>query len=526
MNPAVPAELETIILKATEKNPAERYATAQELADDLERFLKDEPIRARRTTLTGRLRKWARRHQPIVWSAAISAVVLLVLAVATLAVSNVWVTLERNQKDNALKEKDEALLQGKVSAKAAVANSKKARDAVDQMLTEVGQTELAGVPRMEPVRRALLEKALKFYLEFLDEDSRDLSLRLETAKARQRVASIYQQLGRSEQAEKAYHDAIGMLEQLVAEFPSEPDCHAVLAETCHLRAIILTFGLGRHTEAEIMLRRALALRERLAAEYPNVGDYRSGRAGSLDLLAVTFFHRGRHQEAEEGHRQALAVSEKVLADFPGVPEFRRQKAFIQWALAGVLHKCPLEAERHYREALKLFLEAPGDDTAQSVSTVYLGLGNLLRDSGRPQEAEETFRQALMLTEKLVVDFPASPGYLQGQAHIALEFGRFLAAEKRPQEAEAAYRRVLDIQEKLVREEITVMPSGHYILLSTQNELVALLKSAGRHQEAEIVYRRAVDFFEKLVTDHRAVVEYQRELVTARKNLDAFLKDRK
>src|SRR5260370_39315562 len=44
---AVPAELETIVLKAMTKNPAERYRTAQELADDLERFLKDEPIRAR-----------------------------------------------------------------------------------------------------------------------------------------------------------------------------------------------------------------------------------------------------------------------------------------------------------------------------------------------------------------------------------------------------------------------------------------------------------------------------------------------
>src|SRR5262249_20346692 len=48
VNPAVPAELETIVLKAMAKNPAERYATARELADDLRRFLEDQPIRARR----------------------------------------------------------------------------------------------------------------------------------------------------------------------------------------------------------------------------------------------------------------------------------------------------------------------------------------------------------------------------------------------------------------------------------------------------------------------------------------------
>ena len=70
LNKAIPAELETIVLKAMEKNPADRYATAQELADDLERFLKDEPIRAKRPTLVQRARKWSRRHRPLVWATA------------------------------------------------------------------------------------------------------------------------------------------------------------------------------------------------------------------------------------------------------------------------------------------------------------------------------------------------------------------------------------------------------------------------------------------------------------------------
>jgi serine/threonine protein kinase/Flp pilus assembly protein TadD len=76
----VPVELETIVLKALEKNPADRYGTAQELADDLERFLKDEPIRARRPTLVQRARKWSRRHKPVV--AALTTGLLSVLVVA------------------------------------------------------------------------------------------------------------------------------------------------------------------------------------------------------------------------------------------------------------------------------------------------------------------------------------------------------------------------------------------------------------------------------------------------------------
>ncbi len=76
-NKAIPAELETIVLKAVEKNSAERYAAAQELADDLRRFLQDEPIRARRPTCLQVVTKWARRHQPVVW--ATTGVILLTL---------------------------------------------------------------------------------------------------------------------------------------------------------------------------------------------------------------------------------------------------------------------------------------------------------------------------------------------------------------------------------------------------------------------------------------------------------------
>jgi eukaryotic-like serine/threonine-protein kinase len=50
-NKSVPAELETIVLKAIEKNPADRYQSAKEMAEDLERFVKDEPIRAQRPSL-------------------------------------------------------------------------------------------------------------------------------------------------------------------------------------------------------------------------------------------------------------------------------------------------------------------------------------------------------------------------------------------------------------------------------------------------------------------------------------------
>jgi tetratricopeptide (TPR) repeat protein len=81
----IPADLETIVLKAMAKNPAERYASAQEMAEDLERFLTDEPIRARRPSLTRWLARWGRRHKPLVASlASVAALVLVATAVGAL----------------------------------------------------------------------------------------------------------------------------------------------------------------------------------------------------------------------------------------------------------------------------------------------------------------------------------------------------------------------------------------------------------------------------------------------------------
>jgi serine/threonine protein kinase/Flp pilus assembly protein TadD len=76
LNKSIPAELDTIVQKAMEKEPAARYATAQELADDLQRFLNHKPIAARPPQLIERMLKWARRHRPLVAAAAIVTVVL------------------------------------------------------------------------------------------------------------------------------------------------------------------------------------------------------------------------------------------------------------------------------------------------------------------------------------------------------------------------------------------------------------------------------------------------------------------
>ena len=105
LNRAIPVDLETIVGKAMAKEPDARYATAQELADDLKRFPEDKPIRARRPSLATRTAKWGRRHQPVVWA----ALATLIIVAAALAVSTVLVArayeAERDQRQRVEEQK-------------------------------------------------------------------------------------------------------------------------------------------------------------------------------------------------------------------------------------------------------------------------------------------------------------------------------------------------------------------------------------------------------------------------------------
>ena len=89
-NPSIPRDLQTIVLKALARDVSNRYATAQDLADDLRRFLDERPIQARRPSLWKHTEKWARRHKTLVAALIVVATIAAVSGtiVATLARSN------------------------------------------------------------------------------------------------------------------------------------------------------------------------------------------------------------------------------------------------------------------------------------------------------------------------------------------------------------------------------------------------------------------------------------------------------
>jgi hypothetical protein len=94
--------------------------------------LEDKPIRARRPTLIHRARKWARRHKPVIATAAVFGVLVLVLAVLGLLISNFLITNEKNQKEAALGEKLKALAAAEANEKAATEKEQIAKKEKDR----------------------------------------------------------------------------------------------------------------------------------------------------------------------------------------------------------------------------------------------------------------------------------------------------------------------------------------------------------------------------------------------------------
>jgi tetratricopeptide (TPR) repeat protein len=434
LNPAIPVDLETIVLKAMAKEPQARYATAQELADDLRRFLEDRPIRARKPGLAQRTLRWARRHQPLV----VSAAAILVMAVVALAVSTVVVTLERRE---AVRQRDMA------------------RRAVDEMYTEVAEQWLEQEPEMEEVQRDFLRKALRFYQEFAGERGADPAVRLATGTAYRRVGDIECKLGEQAKAEAAYGQAVALFRRLADDFPTRPEYREALADSSHHLGLLLA-RLKRGHEAQEAYRQAVALWEMLLADTPDSPRYQYGLAASLSELGfVLHYARGRPQDAEDCYRKTLALLERLVAHAPKPPKdaaYQNQLGTTLSRLADLPgsrsdpeknRQLLEEAVRHQRLACKLRPRHP--TYRQYLGSQLTRLGRLLVRLGKVAEAEDAYREARAIRAKLVDDFPKVLGYMADLANDYNDLADLLYAHHRRPEAKDAYRQALALREGLV-----------------------------------------------------------------------------
>jgi serine/threonine protein kinase len=178
----IPAELDIVLLKALSKNPADRYATAQELADDLHRYLRDEPIRATRPSLIEQARKWSRRHPSFI---AAGVLVMFLSLVGSLV--GMWLIKKANDQTEAARAREQ------LRADEAEKSFRQAREAVD-LLIEIGQQELSNEPPLQGLRKRILEKAVVYYQDFIAQRRGDPSSQNELIAVETRLKKVLDDL--------------------------------------------------------------------------------------------------------------------------------------------------------------------------------------------------------------------------------------------------------------------------------------------------------------------------------------------
>jgi serine/threonine protein kinase/Flp pilus assembly protein TadD len=224
LDAAIPQDLETVVRKATAKEPAERYGTARELAEDLRRFLAHQPIRAKAPGIVQRARKWAQRHRPAVAAAA------LVLGVAVVALAVIAYLLWQKEAEtrNALGQVDEqrrAALANEAKAKSvrrqAEADLSESLNVMGDLLRVTDKQEFAGMPKMDRVRQDLGAYILRHYQTYLDEQSPDPDIRHRTARTYLSIGILYGMQGEPDKAREALLKSVALSEALTRDFPAE-----------------------------------------------------------------------------------------------------------------------------------------------------------------------------------------------------------------------------------------------------------------------------------------------------------------
>ncbi len=352
LNPTVPRDLETICLKCLAKEPARRYSSAGAAADDLERWLRGEPIQARPVGLAERAFKWARRRP-----AAAALVGVTVLAALGLLGGGVWFTLKlRDEKARALEAFAETCR------------------AVDTFYDSVRLNWwLSREPGSEDARQELSKAALEHYRRVVDRQGDDAVSPLEVGRSYARIANLTRQLESPAAGLPAAQKALELLERLAHEQPADPKHWRALG-AAHLVHCSLCQATGDKAGARAAALGAVELFERQVRDHPHEPDNACELADGLEQLAVLDLFEGKQVSAEALQVRALEANTKVAAAHPGVARYALYQAMRQETLGQMVEKgnrlaeavdwytrtidaliALLQAQPHYKEARQALL---------------------------------------------------------------------------------------------------------------------------------------------------------------------------
>jgi tetratricopeptide (TPR) repeat protein len=444
-------DLDTICLKALRKEPERRYASVDQLDDDLRRYLEGRPVLARRDTVGYRTAKFVRRHRGAVIA---TAAVIVVLA----GVISTYTVRLREERDRARSAAAQAELEAR-KANEVAAFVGGLFEASDPTVAR-GVDLTAGEILTRGARRVRTELATQPEIQ---------------AAMLQRIGDIYVSLNR-------YDDAAGLLDEALAiRRRLHGEAHPDVVLSLRSRGVLYD-ETGDYPAAESTLTRALELSRRAwRPTHPEVAE-------SMHVLAMLHMHQARYADAERLLREALAIPQPPTG--PG----EMAAATLRADLAVVLR----DGSNQYRTADTMLTQALTirrrhlGNIHPDVSANLIDLGVNAYWEGRYDVAVSRYREALEVDRRLYGgDHSTVAADLLALGQALVSMGDPVAAEPYLRESLAMRRRVLG--------------PIHRDVATSENDLASLLQARGDLDGAERLYRLSIEHYRLTVgEDHRFV----------------------
>lgn len=334
-------DLENVLMMALNKEPQRRYVSVERFLADIENFLQNKPVSARKDSFIYRSKKFIQRNRVGVTVSILIAILLLSSILAVFWQARI-AELERAKAEQRFED---------------------VRALAKSYIFEI-HTGIKNLPGSTPTRKILVERGLEYLNKLASDASNDPLLMSEIALSYCEIGDIqggrYQQnIGDEVGSKKSYRKAIEILENLIAKNPANPDLERNLAYAYEK----LVFSQISLEETSILINKATFLRESLAQKYPSKVEDQCALANNYSLLSEVYFRQGDITSKYTTLKKAYEILKKVSSDRSN-PEIDNNIANIQLRMADMLMftfgdtiknkiNRPDLAEKFYEQALNL-----------------------------------------------------------------------------------------------------------------------------------------------------------------------------
>jgi serine/threonine-protein kinase len=521
VDPAIDRALEAVCLKAMALKPADRYGTPKALAEDVERWMADEPVSAWREPWIRTLVRWLTRHRVGVTAAGAAVLVALAGTAAVLAVQT-RANAELKAANTELGVANTKV--NRANAELAASNGRErarfalAQEAIRTFHTGVSEDVLLKEEEFKALRTRLLREAREFYrkLEGLLQGHDDRDSRLALGHAYFQVGKLTQDLDSIEEAGQMHRRALALFEDLARENPADPELQRALALGLQSLSIVLT-SVGRADEALPVLERSSELSEALSAAAPADRRLRGEWARGEMLCSIALYRNHRVGEALEAIQRARAILEAAVVADPRAQDLQPELMEVYGALALILQESgrmddALTAYRKVRDLGEARFRVKPEDprTSHELVRTLGNMGILLFKADRPGEALEAFGRAREVLKQAQAANPTLSAFPATSAWIDSSAAYALVALGRNGEALEDLVRARTAREVLVRANPTVTRNREQ-LISIHRQIAGIHSADGRLPEGLASLAQAREIAVSLVDAHPEIHEYQLNL---------------